>query len=444
MSDAAELVTVAERRLLTAVMWTGHVPLQVDPDGWSRPAHRAVWDAICAVQADSRQVDLPTVVEQLAHDGTLDVAGGATTMWEAFTGSGSQVAPFELKRMVDEVTEWQWRRRLFVRGRQLMVASQDLSQDPRSVLDDLEDDVPARAGLTVHTGDQIAGLPEPVWLVDGHMQDGLSVIFGPWSSGKSFVAADVASAVASGQPWWGNQVTAGPVLYLALEGASGLAQRLQAACRGRGRLDRLHLSGDPVNLGNRSDVADVDQAIRQTGARLLIVDTWARATAGADENDNGSAGRAVEALDRIRQRRGCAVLVLHHARKGDPSDPRGAGSLPAAADSVWNVTKTGAGKIHVASAKQKDGEDFRGLTFALRQQGQSATLELVASGKTYGQRDVDRAEALDMARRGPVLKALIRSQFGDETLDQLVRHPDVREVLDDQDRPCVTAKDLPI
>lgn len=440
MSDASELTLSAERRLLAGAMWAGTLPAGVDADMFAREAHRAVWQACQAADP----LDPPTVVEQLARDGRLEVVGGAGTFWESF--GSTRVLPYELDRLAVEVAQWSWRRRLFGEANRLAAAAADLSQDPRSVLADLDGlDGPVRSGLTVHTGDRIGQVPPPSWLVDGHLQEGLSVVFGPWSAGKSFVAVDAAVAVASGGAWWGHKVQQGPVLYLALEGAAGLAQRLQAAARARQvGLDGLHLSGDPVNLGNRTDVADVDTAVRTLGVRLLVVDTWARATAGADENDNGSSGRAVEALDRIRARRGCSVMVLHHARKGDSTDPRGAGALPAAADSMWNVTKTGAGKIQVASAKQKDGEDFLTLTFALRQQDRSASLELIASGKPRAQQDFDRAEALDMCREGPVLKALIRSQFGDATLDQLCRHPDVREVLDDLDRPCVTAQPMPL
>lgn len=441
MNDAADLAQQAERRLLGAIMWTGHIP-DLPADVWARPSHQAVWDAICTVAAEARTIEPPAVMEQLAHDGRLTEVGGATAFFESFVSGGTTLAPFEVDRLATEVADWQWRRGLFTRGRQLMVASSDLSADPRTLLAELETlDTPRRAGLALHSGDQIGRVPDPAWLVDGHMQEGLAVIFGPWAAGKSFVAADLAVALASGKPWWGWDVTQGPVLYLALEGAAGLAARIETAARVRGvGLDGLHLSGDPVNLGVRSDVADVDTAVRQTGARLLVVDTWARATAGADENDNGSAGRAIEALDRIRQRRGCTVLVLHHARKGDAADPRGAGSLPAAADSIWNVVKTGANKIKVTSAKQKDGEDFQALTFSLRQQARSASLELIASGKPRAQADLDRAEALDALQAGAMLKALVRAQFGDATLAELCAHPDVCEVLDEQERPCVALK----
>lgn len=446
MTDATELANQAEWRLLAGTILTGYLPSGLDADMFAREAHRAVFVACQTIVADGRTLDPTAAMEQLAHDGTLDVAGGAGRFFEVFVTSGATVLPHEVDRMAVEVADWSWRRRLFTAGRNLMVSSGDLSQDPRGLLADIEQlDAPVRAGLTVHSGHDITALPDPTWLVDGHLQDGMGVLFGPWSAGKSFVAVDVAVAVASGQRWWGHPVVQGPVLYLAAEGAAGLARRLEACAAARDTsLDGLHLVGDPINLGRRSEVADLDAAVRATGARLLVVDTWGRVTAGADENDNGQAGRAVEALDRIRSRRGCTVLVLHHSRKGDSTDPRGAGSLPAAADSMWNVTKTAAGKVHVASAKQKDGQDFQGLTFALRQQGRSATLELLAAGKPRAQQDLDLSEALEQVRRGLVLKALIRSQYDDAMVDRLCAHPDVREVLDDQERPCVTAKEMPL
>lgn len=439
MSDAAVLAAHAEKALCSAVMWSHRMPdTPVSGDMFANEGHRAVWEAI----ADRfPNVDPPDVADQLARTGKLQVVGGIEAFWQVATVD-QRGLPEESAR---QVAEWHLRRQAAHTAMQVLKASQDLSADPTALLGEL-DTIPRRPSrLTLHTADQIADVPPPTWLVDGHLQEGFGVIFGPWSAGKSFVAVDMAVAVASGQRWWGHPVQQGPVLYLSLEGVAGLAARIESACRARGvTMDGLHLSGDPVNLGNRTDVADVDQAVRQTGARLLIVDTWARATAGADENDNGSTGRAVEALDRIRARHGCTVLALHHARKGDSGDPRGAGSLPGAADSMWNVTKTAAGKIHVSSSKQKDGEDFRGLTFALRSEGRSATLQLIAAGKPRAEADLHMAEALDACRRGLVLKALVRSQWDDGTLERLCRHPDVREVLDDQDRPCVTAKEMPL
>lgn len=430
--DAKVLAESTEARLCSAVMWGANMDgLDVTADMFGRDPCRIVWETLVGCWPE---VSPPQVADALHMAGRLDHVGGIESFW---TIANAASGPHEARELALDLADWAFRRELVARARRVEAAASDRSRDPASLLDDLADvEAPSRSRLTVWSGDEIADVPEPAWLVDGHMQAGLSVVFGPWGSGKSFVAASLASAVASGAGWFGTGCVAGPVLYLSLEGAGGLAQRLQAA----GPLDGLHLVGDPVNLGRERDVSDVDGAVRETGARLLVVDTWARATAGQDENDNAGVGQSVEALDRIRTRRGCSVVVVHHSRKGDDGDPRGAGSLPGAADSIWQVTQDQTGTVSVRSTKQKDGMGFRSRQFRIVPHGKSARLEELTR-----QADLDRdVEAvLGMLADGPVVRGVVMARGGD-VLDRLRRMPGVSEFHDDQGRPMLKMDRAPV
>ncbi|MGC8703819.1 MAG: AAA family ATPase, partial [Thiomonas sp.] len=76
---------------------------------------------------------------------------------------------------------------------------------------------------------EIAALPPVRWLVRGVLPaEGLAALFGASGSGKSFLALDLAAAIAEGRRWFGYRVNAAPVVYVGLEGEAGLSQRVQA------------------------------------------------------------------------------------------------------------------------------------------------------------------------------------------------------------------------
>src|SRR5262249_28589044 len=76
----------------------------------------------------------------------------------------------------------------------------------------------------------------PAFLIEGIItQNGLSMLWGRSGSFKSFVALDMALCLASGMAWHGRPVKQGPVVYLAAEGARGLAQRANVWIKTRGK-----------------------------------------------------------------------------------------------------------------------------------------------------------------------------------------------------------------
>src|SRR5207253_1972667 len=69
-------------------------------------------------------------------------------------------------------------------------------------------------------------LPRPEWLVEGWLvRDALNLLSGRGGGGKSFLALDLALRVATGRDWHGHALAAGPVIYIAAEGAGEIVQR---------------------------------------------------------------------------------------------------------------------------------------------------------------------------------------------------------------------------
>jgi hypothetical protein len=79
----------------------------------------------------------------------------------------------------------------------------------------------------------LAGLrrmTEARWLIDGVLQqDSTALVFGEPGTFKSFMAMDMAVAIASGQPWQGRQTERAVVIYLAAEGGDAVHLRRAGA-----------------------------------------------------------------------------------------------------------------------------------------------------------------------------------------------------------------------
>ena len=89
---------------------------------------------------------------------------------------------------------------------------------------------------------------------------------------------------------------------------------------------------------------------------LIVIDTQARVTVGADENSALDMGELVAAADRLRQATGACVLFVHHeARAGE--NMRGSTALEGAAATIVRVTKDGP-HLRAENIKQKDAPLF--------------------------------------------------------------------------------------
>lgn len=226
---------------------------------------------------------------------------------------------------------------------------------------------------------ELAEVPEPSWLIDGHVTDGFTVVYGPPKAGKTFLALSWALAIGAGVAWQGHQVNKGPVVYVSGEGVGGLHRRVQGwKAAEYVTASQLYVIPAGVRFGSdRQHAVALRNDLHATGAKLLVVDTLARSMAGADENSAQDMGQHVQALDWLREKTGCAVMLLHHS--GVAGDrPRGSSSLFGAADTLVRVDGDGR-MVNVTCEGQKDSAPFRKRTFELKQAGPSVSLHEVSA-----------------------------------------------------------------
>jgi hypothetical protein len=217
-------------------------------------------------------------------------------------------------------------------------------------------------------------VPNQKYLVKNLLLEGsLFVVFGESNSGKTFWILDLALAIASGQPWRERRVQHGFVLYIAGEGAASVRARVAAY-----RAQNPNVGGgipfailtQAVNLMSEDAVTELIKAVQTAEAEcgekcvLIVLDTFARAIPGANENDAQDVGIAVASADRIRLETGACVGFVHHAGKDPTKGARGSSALRAATDTEIFIEGQSGTRIATVS-KQRDLETGEPMPFEL-------------------------------------------------------------------------------
>lgn len=215
---------------------------------------------------------------------------------------------------------------------------------------------------------ELASLPPVRWRVRGVLPEaGIAAAFGPSGSGKSFLVLDLLAAVAAGRPWFGCRVKPAPVLYVALEGEAGIAQRIQAHQAKHGPLaPGFRFLLQPLDIRKPADRADLARAAHAAGCigGVLVLDTLNRAAPGADENDSAAMGEIIAATKALQAELGGLVLLVHHTGKDAARGLRGHSSLHAALDAAIEVSRTD-DRREWRTSKSKDGSDDDAQAFRL-------------------------------------------------------------------------------
>ena len=214
--------------------------------------------------------------------------------------------------------------------------------------------------------DDLRNLPALAWRVRGVLPAvGLAGLYGPSASGKSFLALDMAAAIAEGRRWFDCRVEAAPVVYAALEGEAGFKLRVAAweAHTGRALPAGLSMVLQPFKLTEAKDVQDL-AAVVPAGA-VVFLDTLNRATPTADENSSKDMGEILSAAKLLQSLINGLVVLVHHTGKDATKGLRGHSSLFAALDAAVEVSRDGE-RREWKVAKSKDGQDGDAQPFKLQ------------------------------------------------------------------------------
>lgn len=220
---------------------------------------------------------------------------------------------------------------------------------------------------------EMAEQPPVSWLIKGILPHAdIGMIFGASGAGKSFVALDMACAMARGVDWRGKRTKRTKVMLVAAEGAGGMGNRLKAYCDFHNipmsELDsHLRILPGIPNLMNRDDAIEVVKAIRDWGGcGCVVFDTFAQVTPGANENSGEDMGVALANAKAIGSVFHAVIVLIHHSGKDTSKGARGWSGSHAAMDFVLEVVRfEESAKRSIRVRKQKDGQDGEELGLRL-------------------------------------------------------------------------------
>jgi len=165
--------------------------------------------------------------------------------------------------------------------------------------------------------------PEQRWLIEGLWgAEAVGIIGGEPKCCKSFLALDLAVAVAAGVPCLRRYAVphSGRVLLYAAEDAlATVRRRLEGIAAAAGvelaDLDIQVITAPTLRLDLDADRRSLALTVAKLQPRLLILDPFVRLHR-IDENASGEVAPLLAYLRELQRRHHVAVLVVHHAKKG--------------------------------------------------------------------------------------------------------------------------------
>ena len=234
----------------------------------------------------------------------------------------------------------------------------DVDDTPLELED--EDDAGVPLSYPVLSIADLYAMPPAQWLIDGVIAEReLTVLYAPPGEGKTFVALDFALHVAAGRDWNDHTVKGGRVLYIAGEGVSGLPARVKAwhAHNQCDPAESFYILPQTVPMVDDEAMFRLTNTIREMGEfDLIVIDTVARALAGAEENSASEMGKFIAACGRLQTDHNASVLGIHHAGKEASKGMRGSSSLLGAVNTSMSCKRVDDNQIKLTFEKQKDIE----------------------------------------------------------------------------------------
>jgi hypothetical protein len=244
-------------------------------------------------------------------------------------------------------------------------------------------------------------------------------IAGTPKSGKTFLALELAVAVASGRPAFGRFLVhkQGPVLvYAAEDEAAAVRRRVAGICQARGiDLERLAvglITEPALRLDRDQHRQRLQSTIAHIRPRLLVLDPLVRLHR-ADENSSAEISELLGFLRDLQREHQVAIALVHHIRKSPAGQPgqalRGSGDLHAWTDSaLYLLRDKGQLALHAEHRSQAAPAP---LAVSLEQD--PARLEVAGSIEDEGEDGDDQLaeRVVEALRREPMTRTRLRNEL---------------------------------
>lgn len=197
-----------------------------------------------------------------------------------------------------------------------------------------------------YRGQEVFNVPPVEWLIHKWLPArATGAIYGPPGHGKSHFALHLAMEMARGGSWLGEKLEPRTVVYLAAEAPEVIRERLEAwTLHYRETIpDTFYLDTYSPHI-LKDDWHTVKPLLAEVEPSLVIIDTLASVTPGADEKDGTEWTLLTSRMRELVREAGgsqCTVLAVHHTPVNDPTRLRGHGSLLGDVDITVLLLKEG-------------------------------------------------------------------------------------------------------
>lgn len=181
-------------------------------------------------------------------------------------------------------------------------------------------------------------------IIDGLLYPGTYLFVGAPKIGKSFLMAQLAYHVSTGEELWGYEVKKGAVLYLALEDDYRRLQERFYRMFDTNSTENLYLSVSANQLGSGLYEQLTGFIGEHKDTALIIIDTLQKVReCGGDKYSYAGDYEIINSLKKFTDNYGVCLLLVHHTRK-QQSDDRfdmisGTNGLLGAADGAFMLQK---------------------------------------------------------------------------------------------------------
>jgi len=234
--------------------------------------------------------------------------------------------------------------------------------------------------------------PELRWLVTSlWSQHAVGIVGGEPKCCKSFLALDMAVAVAAGVPCLRRFAVPDPgrvLLYAAEDAHPIVRRRLEGIAAAVGvdlrDLDIQVITAPTLRLDLPADRLALQEAVARLQPRMLILDPFVRLHR-IDENASGEVAPLLAYLRELQRRYALAVLVVHHAKKGAGNVRAGQALRGSSEFHAWgdsNLYLRRDGDTLTLTVEHRAAPALKPMKIELVEAGEALALQLVERSET--------------------------------------------------------------
>ena len=392
----------------------------IGPGDFYREAHAKIFKTFLDLQAGGIPVDLSTVVITLKERGQLEGVGGPVFLASLNEQVGFAINVEFPARTVAKKSYLRWARELSLEilkacdngGHGLEDLISKIAQPFRQV----------KGGISPISAHDlgIKTFAPPRWAIPDLLPEGLIILAGKPKIGKSWLALNLAVAIASGGLALGKiQVQPGEVLYLGLEDSERrLQERLQKIIPCGALPGALHfLTAKDFPPLHKGGLQGLDTWLTDhPQARLVVIDTLGRVKPPRGRNqDSYDADTAIiSTLQTLSIKHRIALILIHHTRKLATDDfvesISGTHAISGAADCLAVLLRKD--RAAADAILQITGRDVPDLEVALKFHGDLGAWELMGEGREFAMSQERNDLLLILKEIGPKTPAQLAKILG--------------------------------